>query len=78
MKISREEHDALVDKVFAYDYYVHIFQKLDLEYIDQKKDQQTAEFWNDFWIYLPDHPAIRREPFFDICDIAERIYDVED
>jgi hypothetical protein len=35
----------------------------------------TPYFWNDFWLALPDHPAIRRAPFYEICDLAERIYD---
>jgi hypothetical protein len=37
----------------------------------------TPHFWNDFWIELPDTAAIRRAPFFDICNLAEQIYEYD-
>ncbi len=76
--ISSEEHELLVSKVFAYDYYTRVFSDLILKYTDSGKSCQTPHFWHDFWSALPDSPAIRRDPFFDVCDLAERLWDVED
>jgi len=73
--ISNEEHVALVEKVHAYDYYLDLFNKVRQYYIDRQMSMYTPYFWNDFWLALPDHPAIHRAPFYEICDLAERIYD---
>jgi len=73
--ISNEEHVNLVEKVYAYDYYVDIFKVVRKHYMDRRMSMYTPHFWNDFWLELPDSPAIRRAPFFEICDLAERIFD---
>lgn len=73
--ISNEEHAALVTKVYEYDYYVELFNRVRKHYADRKMSMCTPYFWNDFWLALPDSSAIRREPFFEICDLAERIFD---
>lgn len=31
----------------------------------------VGNFFQCLWEELPDQPAIRRKPFFDVCDIAE-------
>jgi len=38
-------------------------------------DKQIIRMCHDFWEALPDSPAIRRGPFFALCNIAERIFD---
>lgn len=76
--ISNEEHDYLVSRVFAYDYYLDIFHQVLDEYTRKGIHSTSVSFWNDFWLALPDSPAIHRDPFYDICDIAERIFEDED
>lgn len=36
-----------------------------------------CNMWNDFWFALPDSPVIRQGPFFDLCDLAEEIFETE-
>lgn len=38
-------------------------------------DEQIINLCNDFWLALPDSPSIRRQPFFALCDIAEKCFD---
>jgi hypothetical protein len=75
--ISDEEHAKVVDLVYAHDYYIHIFNAVRKSYADRNMKTNTPYFWHDFWVDLPDTLAIRRAPFFQICDLAERIYDTE-
>ncbi|WP_407306968.1 hypothetical protein [Acinetobacter sp.] len=39
------------------------------------EDKKIIHMCHDFWEALPDSPSIRREPFFALCNIAERIFD---
>ena len=75
--ISDEEHAKVVELVYAHDYYVDLFNSTREYYIQRGMSMRTPYFWNDFWMVLPDRPAIHRAPFYQICDLAERIYDVE-
>ena len=74
---------TLQTAVFSEDYYVHLY-----EYTLMKSgmtedgvnrylynDSKVVEFANNFWMALPDSPAIRRRPFFLLCDIAEYEFD---
>ena len=76
--ISNEEHARVIELVYAHDYYVDIFKTVRQYYIDRNMKMNTPYFWNDFWIELPDNASIRRAPFFQICDLAERIYDQDE
>lgn len=38
------------------------------EEVDEHKIWNT---WNNFWYELPDDPAIRTGPFFEICELCE-------
>lgn len=38
-------------------------------------DKKIVLMINDFWEALPDSPSIRRPPFFQVCDIAENIFE---
>lgn len=38
-------------------------------------DDTIIMFCNNFWLALPDSPSIRRQPFFALCDIAEKCFD---
>ena len=69
-------------KIFTRAYYVHLYlevltksgiqpsaiEKCELD------DQKLIKMWNAFWLKLPDSPQIRRDPFFDLCDICEEIF----
>lgn len=37
-------------------------------------EKVVISIFNDFWIMLPDDKSARRDPFFDVCDIAEQIF----
>ena len=39
------------------------------------EDSKIIEICQDFWEALPDSPSIRCAPFFDLCNIAEHIFD---
>lgn len=44
---------------------------------EEYSDEQIINLCNYFWLALPDSPSIRRQPFFDLCDIAEHCFDDE-
>lgn len=75
--ISNEQHAKVMDLVYAHDYYIDLFKSTREHYIQRGMKMNTPYFWNDFWLALPDTPAIRRAPFFDICDLAEGIYEYD-
>jgi hypothetical protein len=75
--ISNEEHARVVELVYAHDYYLHLFNDVRRRYAARNMKTNTPHFWNDFWIELPDTAAIRRAPFFDICNLAEQIYEYD-
>ena len=73
-----DHHMETIGEVFAQDYYVKIFLKI----VESKNStvekilaldnaDEICTFWNDFWFALPDNMSIRREPFFEVCDLAE-------
>jgi len=70
-----EQHKKLIQAVYDYDYYVNAFEytRENFEF-DLSKPEQISSFWHEFWYTLPDHPAIRRDPFNRICDMAEGAY----
>lgn len=72
--------------VFAQDYYPDIYldvlrkSKMTMKGIEQGeyRDKKLIDFMNDFWFALPNNSAIRRAPFWEICTIAEHIFDNDD
>lgn len=68
-----EVHEKVLESVYENDYYVG-----NLEYILDDSNIETAKdvilFWQRFWERLPDSGSIRRHPFYDICDIAENVF----
>lgn len=77
----REEHIELLSKLYEENYYLQIFESmiadmgLDQNQVDHIPEVDIPSFWNQFWIELPDSQAIHRKPFYDICDMAEKIFD---
>lgn len=70
-----KEHKELIQLVYAYDYYISVFERAQEMY---PPDLSTADgirtFWNDFWHMLPDTPGIQRAPFARICGMAVNSY----
>lgn len=66
----KECHKELLSSVYNNDYYVSL--------LPEEKPETTQEiitYWNRFWSSLPDNKSIRRNPFYEVCDIAECIFD---
>lgn len=69
--------------VFANDYYTSIYlsalgkhgMSVDSVKAGRHSDAEIVRVANTFWEWLPDTSAIRREPFFALCDIAEHVFD---
>jgi len=72
----------LQDKIFSEKYYIDLYLKVLGKYnmstasIDQSEfdDDKLVSMLNTFWMALPDSKEIRRDPFFDLCDICENIF----
>lgn len=70
-----DEHNKLVEAVYAYDYFVTTFERAKASFeLDPTVPEQVCSFWNHFWYMLPDHSSIRRQPFERVCDMAEGEY----
>ena len=78
-------HEDTLCRIINEDYYPNVFMGLAhnkkiqfnelISGLSQMEDlEKICSFWNEFWNALPDHPAIRTGPFFDICDLAEGSY----
>jgi len=69
----------LQDQIFKEHYYVDLYgytlerANLTAEDVEDEKlsSKQLTSLWRKFWFSLPDHSAIRRGPFFTLCDICE-------
>ena len=68
----KECHKDTLEKVYLYDYYQELLPKGEPE-----SPIDIVRYWNSFWMALPDNKYIRRDPFFQICDIAECLYNEE-
>lgn len=73
----------LMKQIHSKDYYVSDFYKaldkhnMSVSSVDQSEhtDADLVSMWNRFWMALPDSKSIRREPFFELCDLCESIFD---
>ncbi len=73
--VIQQKHKELIELIYAYDYYVRIFNQVKEKCpVDENDANSVTSFWNDFWFALPYSPAIHRPPFNQICDIAEGNY----
>lgn len=71
----REKTRVLINKIHAYDYYVKLWNGTlngvsEEAFLNQNVETICNQL-NDFWFALPDNGAIRREPFFLLCELAE-------
>ena len=77
-------HEFTIQSIGSLDYYQDLFDDtLDAfgltpdSVVKMTDPEEIYSFWNGFWNRLPDSKAIRREPFFSVCDLAEGDYLVE-
>lgn len=69
--------------IFSEDYFVERYayilnqRQLSAESVENYKydDKTLVELAHYFWESLPDTGRIRRVPFYDLCDVAENIFD---
>lgn len=75
-------HRNCFEAVYANDYYINLFEEIihnsgyiyPCNLLEEPNSSHICSFWNDFWFALPDNAAIRRPPFFSICEMAEYDY----
>lgn len=68
--------------IYAEDYYVNLYREVlrqrsvthDQISSGALTDEQVVSLANRFWERLPDSMAIRRDPFFVLCDVASWDY----
>ena len=74
------EHRRVYNKVYECDYYIDLFEQICEKYgglgetFGLQNEEKINSFWNDFWYALPDSRSIHREPFDEICELAEGDY----
>lgn len=79
----QQQMKDLQEQIIRTDYYVDLYHNClyaasvcpELVKLGHLENDKIVELANDFWIALPDDPAIRRAPFFLLCDIAEHCFD---
>jgi hypothetical protein len=84
MTTLSEEIVRIQSQVFREKYYVQQYLdalvkcNMSTATIDQHEheDHELVLLMQTFWEALPDTPAIRTGPFFKICDVAEKIFDL--
>ena len=73
----------IVDDIHNNNYFEDLFDKC-LDKLNMREaaiynkhytNQQLRTLCQTFWFALPDASHIRRAPFWDICDVAEMIFD---
>lgn len=86
MSAIQDKVIALQDRIFKEEYYPSLWIKalakhnVSVACIDQheESDRTLILTVHDFWESLPDSPVIRTGPFFDVCNIAEKIFGDEE
>lgn len=68
----KERARQVADHILAEGYYIPLWNAVKhTKPISSCTKAEALRPFQDFWEALPDSPAIRRGPFFDICDLAE-------
>jgi hypothetical protein len=74
------EHRKVFNSVYENHYYVDLLETLSEDFggpgnsFGLQDPEKICSFWNRFWYSLPDNKSIHREPFYQICDLAEGEY----
>lgn len=72
---------ALEARIVREDYYHHLYIQCvercsrGASTLTEVSKRQAIQALNMFWMALPDSKLIRRGPFFDLCDLAEEIFE---
>jgi hypothetical protein len=75
----------LMNWIYNDQYYSHLLDKALIRHnmstasIDQHEfsERELCRMWNTFWVALPDSPHVRTGPFFEVCRLAEGIFNDE-
>lgn len=74
------EHRKVFNLVYENQYYTDILENVSKDFggpgnaFGLQDPEKICSFWNKFWYSLPDSKSIHREPFYQICDLAEGEY----
>ena len=69
---------VLEQSIYSNNYYVDLWEQAKNERdITQTGDEELCTMLNDFWYILPDSMSIHRESFNALCDLCERIDDLD-
>lgn len=79
----QQQMKHLQEQIINTDYYADLYHNClyaasvypDMVKLGHLDDSKIVEIANDFWLALPDSAAIRRAPFFLLCDIAEHCFE---
>ena len=64
--------------IYSNDYYVKLWEQVkNGRDITGLSDEELCMMLNDFWYILPDSLSIHRAPFNALCDLCERIDDLD-
>ncbi len=74
----QKESSLVQEEVYSKDYYIELYEtslvelNLTADAVEHMEysNAQLVKLWNVFWRKLPDSKAIRRQPFFKVCDLA--------
>ncbi len=69
------EIDFAIGQIYAEDYFTHLWEKVwrtKPAPLTALTPAQGYKMFQDFWEALPDNKSIRRNPFYLICDLAEK------
>jgi hypothetical protein len=67
-------HLEVLELCKSEDYYLRVVDSALKKYPNIETPEEICCFWNDVWYGLPDTMAIRRKPFWEICNLAEGEY----
>lgn len=77
----QEKAVLIQERIFSEVYFTRLWEEVLIRYGVQKEnlgtlhDRDIVRLMHYFWVALPDSKSCRRGPFFQICDLAELIFD---
>lgn len=67
-----EQVKIVIEQIYAYDYFVQLWESVKhTKPLEECTREELLQPFQRMWEALPDSSAIRREPFFAICNLAE-------
>jgi hypothetical protein len=72
MIMWKEKVEETIQAIKDHDYYQEIWERVKHKKpLEECSKAELLEPFQDFWEELPDNLSIRREPFFQVCELAE-------